>query len=63
MTGDEGDYWRDVKEARRRERDKHGIECVGCMAKEPNRNPTILMPQQKCRVCGYRDPRKEGKDK
>lgn len=55
--GDVGDYWRDAKEHRREERDKHTIECPGC---PPNRSATRLWPGQTCRVCGYTDPRKKG---
>lgn len=55
--GDMGEMWREYKEAKRNLRDKYGIDCPGCIKQQPKRDPTILLPQQKCRVCGYRDPR------
>lgn len=55
--GDEGDYWRDVKAYRAERRRTLGVECPDCIKREPKRNPTILLPGQKC-FCGYRDPRK-----
>jgi len=59
MSGDtEGDFWRDVREARREERRLHGVDCPGCKVKRPKAFPTILLPGQRCRVCGYTDPRK-----
>jgi hypothetical protein len=57
-VGDVGDYWRDAKNYRQKMRLKYGIDCPECNIKEPKRIPTILMPGQKCRVCGYRDKRK-----
>jgi hypothetical protein len=52
-----GEFWKDVKEARKERRALHGTDCPGCRKKEPKRTPTILLPQQRCKVCGYRDPR------
>lgn len=60
--GDEGDFWRDVKEARRREREEFGVDCPGCPIIQPKRIPTRLMPGQRCKVCGHRDPRPRRKD-
>ncbi len=57
--GEEGDFWRDCREKRKKERRGLGIPCPQCNVFQPKRNPTILMPGQKCRVCGYVDPRKE----
>jgi hypothetical protein len=57
IMGDEGEFWKDVKDAKKERRKKFGIECPGCRKKEPKRIPTILLPQQKCKVCGYHDPR------
>lgn len=55
--GDEGDFWREVREARRKERSEHGKPCPECVAKLPKANPSILLPGQRCRIHGYRDPR------
>lgn len=55
--GDIGDYWNDAKEYRRAMREKHGVECPMCREKQPKRTPTILLPAQRCKVDGYRDPR------
>lgn len=55
--GDEGEFWKDVKAYRKRQRELLGVECTECIAKQPKRNPTILMPGQRCKVDGYRDPR------
>jgi rRNA maturation endonuclease Nob1 len=59
MSADDtlGDYWADVKTARQERRAKYGIPCPGCREKEPKRIPTVLLPQQRCKVCGYRDGR------
>jgi hypothetical protein len=56
--GDEGEFWRDVKEHRREQRAKHGAPCPECIAKLPKANPTILLPGQRCRIHGYKDKRK-----
>lgn len=55
--GDMGDMYRDMKDARRENRRQNGEDCIGCITHHPKRNPSILLPQQTCRVCGYRDPR------
>ncbi len=52
-----GEFWRDVKEARKELREKYGIKCPECIRLQPKRNPTVLLPQQRCKVDGYRDPR------
>lgn len=38
-------------------RAKYGVNCPSCGVKRPKANPTILLPQQRCRVDGYVDPR------
>lgn len=55
--GDVGDYWRDVEHDRKEMRRRFGIECPECKRLQPRRDATILLPQQRCRVDGYRDPR------
>ena len=52
-----GEFWRDVKASIKDVREKHGIECPECKRLQPKRDATILLPQQRCKVDGYRDPR------
>lgn len=54
---DYGDMCRDLREAKREARSKHGIACPECITKRPKACPTILLPQQHCKIHGYRDPR------
>ncbi len=54
---DYGDLCRDLRDAKRMARAKHGVPCPVCVAKLPKACPTILLPQQRCRIHGYRDPR------
>jgi hypothetical protein len=56
-VGDMGDDFRALKEAQRELRSRLGIDCPGCPKVQPKRIPTVLLPQQRCKVCGYRDPR------
>ncbi len=55
---DLGDTFRALKQDRQERRQRLGIDCPQCNIKQPKRIPTILLPSQRCRVCGYRDPRK-----
>jgi hypothetical protein len=55
--GDMGDVFNDLNKMRKERRAKYGIACPTCTIKLPKASPTILLPQQRCRVCGYRDPR------
>lgn len=55
--GDTGDYFRDLKAIRYLKRRELGIDCPLCQKIQPKRIPTILLPGQRCKVCGYRDPR------
>ena len=54
---DYGEFCRDLREARREARTKHGVPCPVCIKKLPKACPTILLPQQRCRIHGYRDSR------
>lgn len=38
-------------------RQKYGVNCPQCAIHRPKAHPSILMPQQRCKVDGYRDPR------
>ena len=59
---DYGDMCRDIKEAKRAVRDKHGIPCPMCVKLLPKASPTILLPQQKCKIHGYKDFRPRTKE-
>lgn len=59
---DMGDIFKDLKEHRRMLREKFGVKCPNCMIKFPKGNPTILLPQQRCKVCSYTDPRQRLSD-
>lgn len=57
--GDVGDYWREDKEYNREMRLRLGKPCPKCAEVRPKAHPSILLPGQRCRVDGYKDPRKE----
>lgn len=55
--GDMGDSFRAYREHQRERKALLGVKCPRCIKEHPHRHPTILMPQQRCRWCGYRDTR------
>jgi len=55
--GDMGDYYNDIRNDRRERRAKFGLECPQCRVVRPKAQPSILLPNQRCKVDGYRDPR------
>ena len=55
--GDMGDYYNDLRNARREARDRFGVSCPQCRLSRPKANASILLPGQRCKVDGYRDPR------
>lgn len=55
--GDMGEIFNDMREARRSLRSMYGVDCPHCRDKQPKRMPTLLLPAQRCKVDGYRDPR------
>ena len=59
---DYGDMCHEIRDRKRELKDKFGVDCPGCRKKEPKRTPTILLPGQRCKVCGYRDPRPRTED-
>lgn len=59
---DYGDMCRDLREARRETRARHGVPCPVCIEKLPKASPTILLPQQRCKMHGYRDLRPRSED-
>lgn len=52
-----GEMWRDWKDGKKALKAKYGILCPQCKIARPKAHPTILMPQQRCKVDGYRDMR------
>ncbi len=38
---------------------RYGVPCPMCQRHLPKANPSILLPQGRCRIHGYRDPRPE----
>ena len=57
MASEYGQLCKDIREARKDIRAKHGVPCPVCVEKLPKACPSILLPQQKCKIHGYRDPR------
>ena len=48
-----------IKGHKKRLRAKFGAPCPECARLLPKANPSILLPQQVCRIHKYRDPRPE----
>ena len=57
MMGDMGDYFNDLKDAQKERRARLGVDCPQCAIVRPKANASILLPGQRCKVDGYRDPR------
>lgn len=55
--GDVGEDFRALREHRKELRRLHGVECPQCKVQRPKTYPSILLPGQRCKVDGYRDPR------
>jgi hypothetical protein len=55
--GDIGDVFNALRSERQELRSKFGIECLRCKVVRPKTNASILLPGQRCKVDGYRDPR------
>lgn len=49
--------YRAMSDHKKRLRAKYGVNCPACAEKRPKAHPSILLPQQRCRVDGYVDPR------
>lgn len=48
-----------MKDHKKRLRAKYGIPCPECQRLLPKAHPSILLPQQVCRIHKYRDQRPE----
>lgn len=55
--GDMADYFKDMRDHKKRLREKYGIECPVCKKERPKACATILLPQQRCRLDKYKDER------
>ena len=58
--GDMGNDFNALRRAKQAIKDKYGVPCPECRAKLPKASPTILLPQQVCKIHKYRDPRPRG---
>jgi len=56
-VGDLADDFRALRDDRKERRARLGVNCPRCVAEHPKRNPTTLLPGQRCRWCNYRDRR------
>lgn len=55
--GDMGELYNDWKAHKKALRASYGRRCPHCTLLQPKREPTVLLPGQRCKVDGYRDPR------
>jgi hypothetical protein len=55
--GDMAEVFSAMKDHRKKLRATYGVECPQCKIVRPKAHPTILMPQQRCKVDGYKDNR------
>ncbi len=53
------EWYHDMRDHRKALRAKYGKDCPECKRNHPRANPSILLPQQRCRVDGHVDPRPE----
>lgn len=53
------DDYRAIKDHHKALRAKYGIECPMCKKIRPKAHASILLPQQRCKVDKYVDPRPE----
>ena len=58
MTGDTGEFYNALRDRRNELRVRLDVNCPRCAMVRPRAHPSLLLPGQRCRVDGYRDPRK-----
>lgn len=51
------DDYKAIKHHAKALRAKYGVTCPQCKVLRPKAHPSVLMPQQRCKVDGYADPR------
>jgi len=57
MTGDVGETFNDWRSFNKAIRAMYGVGCPRCKEVRPKAHPSILLPQQRCKVDKYIDPR------
>jgi hypothetical protein len=57
MTGDVGETFNALRADRKLLRAKYGVNCPKCRTERPKAEASLLLPAQRCKVDGYRDPR------
>ncbi len=57
MVSDAIEGFQAIKEIRKEQRQRLGVDCPGCKIRFPKTNPSKLMPGWRCRACGHVDPR------
>ena len=55
--GDMAEVFRDMRDHKKAIRQRYGVMCPHCQIVRPKAHPTILLPQQRCKVDGYQDQR------
>jgi len=53
------EMYQGLKDFKKRLRERFGVKCPECVRLLPKANATILLPQQRCRIHGFRDARPE----
>ena len=53
------DMFQGLKGHNKRLRKVYGVDCPECVRLLPKANPSVLLPQQVCRIHKYRDERPE----
>lgn len=56
---DVAEMYQGIRDHKKRLRAKYGVACPECVRLLPKANPSILLPQQRCRIHRYSDPRPE----
>lgn len=51
------EIFRAMGDMRKTLRKLYGVDCPECVRLLPRAHPSILLPGQRCRIHGYRDPR------
>lgn len=58
MSDDIFEVFKEIRRKRKEVRAKFGVPCPECIRLLPKAAPSLLLPQQKCKIHGYKDPRK-----